>query len=550
MLMNNTLRLIHVFTFLSGIVLVALLVSIVSQNRDIWMFFNSDTLYLPSIYLDVFVHGTGISGWHLNASPNFFPDIIAYIGLMGILKETALTSLVFSMIQFGAVMVLINYFFKAYDPAASIETRILINLVMVLYVLSSVSGEDLVIPFQLLVPSYHCGFFINTLLCLILGVNYLRGGKVASLILTGIIVFLAVISDRLFLISLVFPMFIVMIVSKLRNIKDSRSMILFAVILTSSMLGMLIFRLIGVGGSLHFIGTDWKMFNFQNMGASFNHLFTHMRSVIVNQPVQRWLIIFALLFFITAPIYLIIFIGSFIKDRLEMEKQHHFRLILIMLTMSLALFFTPVINGSYLGPAHIRYNFPALIIGSVGFIYLLLLYLNQHRRFQTFSGYLSLLLSLGLLVIMIQSGFKHHAIHGIKEFVNHYPEKSRILDSLKVPYDLKYGISNYWHAKHSTIFSKNDVRVYAVFEEDLKPYYHVINENWYHDGGKGLYADPVFNFIYADAGTTSIEKVEEVFGNNLDTIFVRDGARVIKLPEFKYDRTTKDIILLNPEDGD
>jgi len=92
--------------------------------------------------------------------------------------------------------------------------------------------------------------------------------------------------------------------------------------------------------------------------------------------------------------------------------------------------------------------------------------------------------------------------------------------------------------------------VYAVFEEDLKPYYHVINENWYHDGGKGLYADPVFNFIYADAGTTSIEKVEEVFGNNLDTIFVRDGARVIKLPEFKYDRTTKDIILLNPEDGD
>ena len=59
-------------------------------------FFNSDTLYLPSVYKDLFIDGYGIKGWELNPSPNFFPDMSVYFLLsyfIGDLNSTSMTSL-------------------------------------------------------------------------------------------------------------------------------------------------------------------------------------------------------------------------------------------------------------------------------------------------------------------------------------------------------------------------------------------------------------------------------------------------------------------------
>jgi hypothetical protein len=139
----------------------------------------------------------------------------------------------------------------------------------------------------------------------------------------------------------------------------------------------------------------------------------------------------------------------------------------------------------------------------------------------------------------------HQTKEGIRKYVHYYPEKSRILDQLKDEHGLKYGIAGYWHAKQATIFSHHDVRVYAVFDEDLKPFYHVTNENWYHDGGKGVHANPVFNFLFADSRYNTSDKLIEVFGNRLDTIYAKHETIVIKLPDFKIDRRTRTMIPLN-----
>jgi hypothetical protein len=146
--------------------------------------------------------------------------------------------------------------------------------------------------------------------------------------------------------------------------------------------------------------------------------------------------------------------------------------------------------------------------------------------------------------VLVITGIRHDIRSGTKEFVNHYPDKSRILDELKESHDLKYGIANYWHAKHATTFSKKGVRVYSVHDVDLKPYYHVINEHWYHAGGKGKHADPVFNFIYGDMGWGPKDRMQEIFGQNIDTIYYKDGAMVLKLPEFTYSRKPREIVLL------
>ena len=106
-------------------------------------------------------------------------------------------------------------------------------------------------------------------------------------------------------------------------------------------------------------------------------------------------------------------------------------------------------------------------------------------------------------------------------------------------------IASYWHAKPITMFSRNDVRVYSIFDDAIRPYYHATNENWFHAGGKGKYADPVFNYIYADGSHYSSELLVDEFGDRLDTIYARNDAAVIKLPEFIFERTTRKIILLD-----
>lgn len=514
------------------------------------MFFNSDTLYISSIYLDLFVHGTGIEGWHLNSAPNFFPDMLIYMGLMWVLKKTALTSFVFSILQFASLMLLTQKLIKTLDPDTRIETLILVNATFLLLILSGIFGEDVTFPFQLLISGYHCGFFINVLLGMIAGFQYIRNGKAGALILTGVVVLIATISDKLFLVGFVAPVFIISILSMMKRDSRKRYVFLFIVVLISSFLGLLMFRWLDESSVVHFFGTGGKMFAFDNMAASFHNLIRHMTSIIANYPLQRWLIIFSLLFSIAAPVYLLSHLTSFFKDRLLAEKRNQYILVLFAFIFTISVFFTPAVNGYYLGTAHLRYNFPALILGSAGFIYLLVKHLEGFRLYTPIARYLVMVITGVFLVAIVCTGIQKDIMQGINAYVNHYPDKSRILDNLKDTNDLKYGIANYWHAKHSTTFSKNNVRVYAVHDVDLHPYYHVINENWYHDGGKGVYANPVFNFVYAEAGYDSEGRLGALFGENMDTIYSENGIIVIKLPDFKFDRHTRKIVQLNPEAED
>lgn len=202
--------------YLFSVVLVALagflLYALLPGKRGIWIFVNADTLYLPSLYLDLFVHKSGISGWHLNASPNFFPDMFFYFPLMAVLKKTALTSMVFGVFQQLIVVVLLNKLMKVMDPNIGFRTLILINLVFLMIPLSSILGEGNVIPSQVLLPAYHCGYFINSLLAAYLYFTYVRKGKLFLLILLGLVTCLAVVSDRLFVMGFLAPATILSIV--------------------------------------------------------------------------------------------------------------------------------------------------------------------------------------------------------------------------------------------------------------------------------------------------------------------------------------------------
>ena len=211
----------------------------------------------------------------------------------------------------------------------------------------------------------------------------------------------------------------------------------------------------------------------------------------------------------------------------------------------MAVYFAPVINGSYVGHAIIRYNFAALITGSVGFTYLLLRWLTKIPPVRKLLSFAVLLLTAGLIGLYMAIALNHRFFSGIQSYVNYYPRLSEILDQLQEEHDLSCGIANYWEAKKTTIFSTNDVRLYAVSDGTFRPTYHVTNENWYHRGGQGRFADPVFNYLVTD-GFRHTGKLHELFGERMDTLFNREGYTVVKVPPYLFERGSREIFLIDP----
>jgi hypothetical protein len=321
-------------------------------------------------------------------------------------------------------------------------------------------------------------------------------------------------------------------------------LILAATIVVSSLVGLGIFKLLSVSDGISIISTSWKMFNFQNIGGAFSNLVTHMKSIIIKAPLQRMLVLMTLVFLAAAPGYLLASLKRFLREKDGTPFHQQYNLVLFTALFTYMVFVTPVINGSYVGPAIIRYNYAALILGSLGFIYLLVVFLPARLTGLILRKYFTLISSLLLLIFLLVTSIKNHGGKGISDFAAYYPSSTRVLDSLKNEYQLTYGVSEYWQALSNTRFSRNNTRLYTVWDESFRPWYHVTNENWYHDGGKGTHANPVFNYLVVDRFKKT-DKLHELFGDNMDTLYKMQDLTVIKVPDFKFHPETREIYLLN-----
>ena len=521
-----------------------LLYGLLPDKYEIWMFVNSDTRYMTAIYTDLFVHKSGLSGWHLPSSPNFFPDMLIFSLLMTLLEGHELTALVYGVLQLTTVVILINILIKTFDPELRAGTLFFLSLSILILPFSSILGESHLLPSQLLFNGYHCGFFINSLLAAIFSIHYARTGRRYFLVLAASISLLATLSDKLFIIGFVGPMLSLTLFNYFHRSRPRRYLILAGGISLSAIGGLGIFELISSSDAITFISTSWKVFNFQNIGPSFSELVIHMKSIIIKAPLQRLLVIMMLLFFVASPVYLLANLRRFMEEEEASPFRSKYKLLLYLALFSYMVFFTPVINGSYVGPAIIRYNYAALLMASLGFIYLLHILLFSRLKTAVIGKYLAHVCAVLLLLLLLQNGTKNQAGKGLSDFINYYPESARILDSLKSQHQLKYGVSEYWQALHNTQFSENDVRLYTVWDENFRPWYHATNENWYHDGGKGSHANPVFNYLVVDRFKQS-DKLHQLFGSDMDTLYDSPDLRVIKVPEYKFDRDSREIFLLN-----
>ncbi|MDF1572263.1 MAG: hypothetical protein P1P82_11675 [Bacteroidales bacterium] len=509
------------------------------------IYFNSDMLYDPVIFRDIFLDGTGFKGWHLNAAPNFFPDMFFYFIFMALSGNFITANFLFSIFQYLVILALVLWLFRQVNRENGLQLAATFNFMMFLFLLVPVFTDRFHLAFQLISISYHMGSFIMYLLSLNLLLLYLRKKSGPVLVLLFFSALLGVINDRLFISQFVFSL-LPLVLLLLNHVHRKILLRPLSVIIAATILGLGFFRLLKVSGYIYIIGTGFKMFNFENLAVSWNTFVDYILRIFRNYHAERGILIIFIFALVLALVYLFHHRKLILKP--EPQEQHFYQKYLIIVIASYlpVTLLIPVINGAFVAESIIRFNVMAFFMG----IMLLPLVLGTWKMTENNTArLLRYLLPVTTFTFLVLFGVKIATVEfsdGMRHYFDYYPEKVRVIDELKEEHGLKYGVGDYWYAKYTTMFSRKEVRIYTIFSHALRPFYHSTNENWYHDGGKGRYRNPVFNFTVRKINADS-EKLKSTFQERLDTIYINneDNYIVMKLPEFKIDRSTREFVLLD-----
>lgn len=509
------------------------------EGWNLYNFFNSDGLYLASIYKDIFIDKTGLEGWYLNASPNFFPEWPVYFLIRFISGDFRLAALIYAIFCVVSVNIMTAIILKIVFKGINYTYLTLVNLGYTMLLMIYLYHADFSNILYLITSGYHLGVFIMSLLSFIFFFAYLKKGRTLYAIILFIIVLLGVLSDRLLIMHFVIPSLFAFL---FLNNKELRPRIIISGILEifAAFGGMWLYSELKSSDVIYIIDLGYKSTNFSNTLTSLGEYFTILGTFWNSGGFKLLVLVLTVFSFIAGGLLVL----GFLLNKNNRLVKNTLEKILITSFTSYIFFvaFTPVANGTFMGLAHLRFNYYAFCIGISLFIVIIYLFSRQSDRRIRIADWITLFF-LGFAIfgiIKIESG--HSTVKGLHDFASYYPENVEKIDQAVREHGLKFGVAHYWQAKHTTMFSKEDVRIYTVVS-NISPWFHVTNKNWYFRDGRGKYGDPAFNFILLDdlkpdgAFYDSISKVS-------DTIYL-DGFIILHTPEFAFQENPRKPYIVN-----
>jgi hypothetical protein len=503
--------------------------------QQVSVYFNSDTFYLASIFRDVFVDGSGLEGWNLNAAPNFFPDFFIFSLINSVISNVRLAYLVFSLVQVLGIALLFNAILFQVDKKITFHHLAISNVFLILFPLSTLISGDFIFTFYLFSLSYHTGVFVMALLGLLLSLRILKRFSIPLVFALGLVVLVGTFNDKLFIPTFVSPLLLWLVFAFSRT-KVKVLVSTVVTVMVSSALGLVLFDVVRNLGYVHFIDTGWKMFNFSNVVSSFQVAGEQTLRYITRGHVSGWVVIISILVFGFLTTKVIGLARSIVKARRE-KTTYDFSAAQAFTLFAWGnipiVWLTPILNGSYVSPAILRFNIHAyyMAVLCVGYIVFLLISNKKYTAFLSYS------LVVGATVLGFSLWISDAESYSLKTVTSYYPKKVEAIDNFVRETCVKYGISEYWSAKSSTMLSKEDARIYHV-HPNLRIWYHVTNKNWYYKGSKGVYGNPRFEMIVMNGFDST--RVANILGPPLLVKkYPEANIEIWQVREFEFDPQTQ-----------
>lgn len=439
-----------------GVLSIIVLYSLVQRSHLESHIINSDTLYLPSIYLDVFERGNAFTDWSLNGAPNFFPDMFLFMGLNFITGNFLGSIVLFSVVQYLLVVCLLHSLFAHFWPKQANSIMVLGNALLLFLPFSAFMQPNFEFAFQFITNAYHLGPFVNALLVLWCVKQYWKSSKKRSIL--GIIIFsaMAIASDLLFVVYCTLPLLgtacIYSILEKKFPNKKARHIIVWHAV--GLLFGHLITRSIVSFTTLRSAGSKTTI-SLQNIHNSWS-MFTDQYSNYIST--------FSLL-----GLFFLILIASIILAVVKILKSDQSdRCIFVFVSIFMILgLFAPILMGVYFGYDTVRYNYAVYLISP----FVLAISIKNKTKIIPYSA-------MAFYTVLFGSILLHNKEQNLGIW-DYYPTRVNQFDDLTQDAHLRRGIAPYWDAKLITMFSKHDVFILNSFDE-LTPYEHVSNRTWWH----------------------------------------------------------------------
>lgn len=497
---------------------------------------NSDILYFPSLYTDLFKNHSTINGWTIPGAPGFFPDMGFYFLLMAITGSIPLSALLFGVLQFFAIVVLFTYLVQLLTGIKLQSMYLLMTVLFLLFMFAGYWGHNFIIPFHVISNTYHLGPFVNSLISIIFIVKYFQTGLWRYIIGTIALGVVAIVSDKLFIIMFCIPMALslgIFILSPERK----KIIVSIGAILILTFLGITLFNGLRLWGPFEIRSYSSKGFSVEKIITSWNVLSHQMNGYLRRDFFNAILIILPIISLLVLSI-----IAArnlfFKKGYKQFNIQQLFAIYVI--GFLLIVFFTPVLIGDYIGNAKLRYNISTLYLGvlCIGYIFYLVPFNGLGIRFQKLFPILAAFIIIVALCIQL---FSVDYRKSFTNYSNYYPEQAQVIDSLSKKMHLKNGLASYWNAKSAWLFNNHNCKVYSCLPSGNADEWIVCNRKWYFYQPSDT--NNVFNFV--------------LFRNNEDNtlLFNHFGMpikketvgnfTIYKFPDFVYDSNTKGPLFIN-----
>ena len=401
---------------------------------DSALFFNSDSLFLPSIFKNIFSEGKHFSDWLLPPQPFLFPDALLYALAYILNKHVATQILIFAILQsltfFSLSSALLNFFLRRID-AIAYSALISANIIFIgLY-----STDPYALSF---ISVFHFGGILSFLLLAMLWLKFLTAPTTKVRVYVGIfsafIAVCSIISDHLILLHFVGPILLIGIFFYCTGSKNKYILKFWIFLIIGFLLAYVLQKLFlpGMGRLDYEIGFG-----------SLPDKSLMLANWAINKPLLIQLTLLAL------PITLFIALIFLKRNRNSADPcvvQKSLLASLFIVSTALALLVTGLSNRDFTP----RYLLPYFFLPP---LFLFIFLSEKWSRLLAFAVFCS-----SLSAVFAANG-KERTTYTL------YPGVVRCVDALAQKYSVSRGIAQYWDAIPIYLFSNAGLNVVPVLND-------------------------------------------------------------------------------------
>ena len=466
-------------------------------------YIDSDYMYLPVLFENLFSDHGLLSHWFLTPAPYFFPDWPLY-ALAYLFTNTMFSStFIYMLLQVG-LFFYFSYFLNKRLNSYPLETTIASMCVLIVFAHTPFKGIGAYT--FLMYSATHFGGFSISVLCTGLMLKYFdkvfQWKSVYIYLMIMGLIFATTLSDKLLIAQYTFPISMTLIWAGIRKLYPLKLCIVLSVFL----------------GLASFLGDAFSHWVIANPKFYEIHWFTHISRNIkdikhifwINHTLHPIASFYLILYYSTSVISLI-FHNKIFKQALFKKQilfMSYFSLLSSFVLLCVVCFSSMPVTSRYFIPL---FFLPVMLGPS---LFLSLFPKEKHHY----------IMRSFLLLSVISTGYawKLTLSRGLNMHWTYYPSDISCIDHYTKKYHLTKGIAAYWDAKYIQALSRNHL-ILGQYKYNLKEFHWITTKDFY----KRKYDFAVVNRIDDSRSLLDKDLIIKLNGKPLKTMVCGDRMLLI-----------------------